>query len=80
MSCGIYETVQSAFERNHRPYLQDVYADLMKRIDALPKSSVEELLSAINNTSFCLSRNFGAESFIPKYVRERKNKSCTAIR
>jgi hypothetical protein len=36
--------------------------------------------AALNNTSRSLARNFGAESYIPKYVRDKKDKACTAIR
>lgn len=77
---GIYDAVKSAFNKNDQLYLRDIEADLKKQVDASPKRSVEELLSATKNASFSLSRNFGAESYVPKYVRERKNKTCTALR
>ena len=53
--------------------------DLKKRIDDAPKRTIEDLLSAVNSTSFFLARNFGAESYIPEYAR-KKNKFCTALR
>lgn len=80
MSIPAYEHVKTAFAENDLDRLKDIYTDLMKRLDASPNTSVEELLNAIHSTSFSLSRNFGAESFIPKVVREEKKSCITAIR
>ena len=73
MSASIYESVKSGFERNDQPYLRDFKAGLKKRIDASPKISFEALLSTVNNRSFCAGRNFGAEPYIPRYVRDKKD-------
>ena len=54
-------------------------AQLEKRIDASRTNSVDELLSAINSTNRCLARTFGAEGYIPKCVRDNKDKACTAL-
>jgi hypothetical protein len=80
MSVSIYEIVKAALKKDDRQYLKDIEADLKKRIDGVPKRSIEDLLGAVNNTSFFLARNFGAESYIPKYVREKTKKICTALR
>jgi hypothetical protein len=84
ISGDIFANVQFAIAANHLEYLQRLYTELEKNIDASRTNSVDELLSgevnAINNTSRSLARNFGAESYIPKYVRDRKDKACTAIR
>jgi hypothetical protein len=57
-----------------------LYTELEKNIDASRTNSVDEVLSAMNNTNRSLARNFGAESYIPKYVRDKKDKACTAMR
>lgn len=80
MARGIYETVLSGFERDDQHCLQEVYDDLVRQINVSRKSSVDELVSAVNSTSSFLSRNFGAEKLIPKDVRDRKGKAFTAIR
>ena len=80
MSVRIYEIVKAALKKDDRQYLKDIEADLKKRIDGVPKRSIEDLLGAVNNTSFFLAHNFGAESYIPKYVREKTKKICTALR
>jgi hypothetical protein len=82
MPVSIYETVKAALEKDDRQYLKDIEADLKKRIDGVPKRSIKDL-SVVNNKSFFLARNFGAESYIPKYVRERPREKkifCTALR
>jgi hypothetical protein len=60
-----------------------LYTALKKNIGASRTNSVDELLSgemsAINNTSRSLARNFGAESYIPKYVRDKKDKACNKV-
>ena len=80
MSGNIFDNVQSAFAANDFESLQRLYTELEKKIDFSRASSVDELLSAINNPGRSLARNFGAESYIPKYVRDKKDKACTAIR
>jgi hypothetical protein len=83
MPVSIYETVKAALEKDDRQYLKDIEADLKKRIDGVPKRSIKDFLSVVNNKSFFLARNFGAESYIRKYVRERPRERkifCTALR
>jgi hypothetical protein len=80
MSVSIYETVKASLEKDDRQYLKDIEADLKKRLDGVPKRSIKDLLSVVNNKSFFLAQNFGAESYIPKYVRERTKIFCTAFR
>ena len=84
ISGNIFDNVQFAIAANDLESLQRLYTELEKNIDASRTNSVDELLSgevsAINNTSRSLARNVGAESFIPKYVRDKKDKPCTAIR
>jgi hypothetical protein len=70
----IYETVKSAFAVNNLAVLQDCWADLWKNIDAKSESSLEQLLDTMSSTNFGLSRNIGAEIYIPKSVRDRKDK------
>ena len=60
--------------------LQRLYMELEKRINASRTNSVYELLSGMNNTSRSLAITFGTEGYIPKCVRDRKDKACTAIR
>ena len=62
MSYRILETVKAALQKDDQQYLQVIEADLKKRTDDAPKQTVEDLLSAVNNTSFFLGRNFAAES------------------
>ena len=62
MSYHILETVKAALQKDDQQYLQVIEADLKKRTDDVPKRTVEDLLSAVNNTSFFLGRNFAAES------------------
>jgi hypothetical protein len=80
MSGKTFDNVQFAIAANDLEPLQRLYTELEKNIDASRTNSVDELLSATNNTSRSLARNFGAESYIPKYVRDKKDKACTAIR
>lgn len=77
----MFDIVQSAFEANDVESLEEIYKDLIApvTVDASRKSSVEELLCAINSTECSISRHVGAEIFIPKAVREQE-KMCTAIR
>jgi hypothetical protein len=77
----IFDNVKSVIAANDLQSLQRLYSELEKKIDdASWMNSVDELLSAIKNTSRSLARNFGAESYIPKYVQEKKDKACTALR
>ncbi len=47
--CSIYHTVQSAFGANDLSALKGYrHADLRKKIDAVSKSTVEQLLDAIS--------------------------------
>jgi hypothetical protein len=68
-----------AIAANDLKSLERLYTELEKNIDASRTNSVDEPLRTINNTSRSLDRNFGAESYIPKYVRDKKDKACTAI-
>ncbi len=79
MSGSIYKTVRAALEKDDQQYLKDIEADLKKQINDVPKRTIDELLGAVNSNSFFLARNFGAESYIPKYAQEKK-KFCTALR
>jgi hypothetical protein len=75
MSVSIYETVKAALEKDDRQYLKDIEADLKKRLDGVPKRSIKDLLSVVNNKSFFLAQNFGAESYITSrstFEREQK--------
>ncbi|XP_028417575.1 zinc finger MYM-type protein 1-like [Dendronephthya gigantea] len=76
----LYNAVRCALEKDDRQYLKTIEADLKKRIDAAAKRSTEQLLNELNNTSFCLTRNFAAESYIPTSVRKATKKFCTALR
>ena len=82
--CSIYDTVQSAFAVNNLSVLKVCWADLLREIigeiDAISESWIEQLLGAMSSTDHSLSRNISAEIYIPKSVRDQKNKSCTAIR
>ena len=80
MSENIFDNVKSVIAANDLQSLLRLYPELEKKIDASRTNSVDELLSAIKNTSRSIARNFGAESYIPKYVREKKDKACTALR
>ena len=66
--CSIHETVQSAFAVNDLAVLQDCWADLARKIDAISESLVEQLLGAMSSTNYSLSRSIGAEIFILKSV------------
>ena len=55
MSGNIFDTVQSALAANDLESLQCLYNELEKKIDVSRTSSVDELLSAINNTSRSLT-------------------------
>ena len=49
-------------------------ADLKKQItqiDDAPKRTIEDLLIAVNNTSFFLARNFAADSYIPQHAQHK---------
>jgi hypothetical protein len=71
--------VQSVFAVNDLAVLQDCWADFAKKIGARSESLVEQLLGAMNSTSYNLiSRSIGAEIFILKSVRDQKDTSCTA--
>ncbi|XP_028406782.1 52 kDa repressor of the inhibitor of the protein kinase-like [Dendronephthya gigantea] len=77
----LYSKVRSPFSINDLPVLQECWDDIIAQIDAKPEISVEQLLDAMNTTNSSLSRNIGAEIYIPKCVRDKnKDKSCTAIR
>ncbi len=72
MSGSIYKTVRAALEKDDQQHLKDTEADLKKQINDAPKRTIDELLGAVNSNIFFLARNFGAESYIPKYAQERK--------
>jgi phage-related tail fiber protein len=72
--CSIYKTVKSGFVVNDLAVLQDCWADLWKNINAISESSLEQLLDATSSTNYSLSRNIGAEIYIPKSVRDQKDK------
>ena len=55
MSGNIFGAVQSAFPENDFESLQRLHTELEKKIDVSRTSSVDELLSAINNTSRSLT-------------------------
>ena len=78
--CSVYDTVQPAFAVNNLSVLKECWADLLREIDAISESSIEQLLCAMSSTDHSLSRNISAEIYIPKSVRDQKNKSCTAMR
>ena len=80
MSISIFEAVKAALEKDDQQYLRDIEANLKKRVDDAPKRTIDDLLSFVNNTSFFLSRNFGAESYIPKHAQQKTRKFCTALR
>ena len=64
---------------NDLAVLQDCWADLARKIDAISESLVEQLLGAMNSTSYSLiSRSIGAEIFILKSVQDQNDTSCTA--
>ena len=77
-SCDI---VKSLFELNDLEGLKTANADLLKQLKVVDARALrsEELLGAITSTNSTLSRNIGAEIYIPNYVRQQKKK-CTAIR
>ena len=77
-SCDI---VKSLFELNDLEGLKTANADLLKQLKVVDARALrsEELLGAITTTNSTLSRNIGAEIYIPNYVRQQKKK-CTAIR
>ena len=76
----LYHAVRCALEKDDRQYLKTIEADLKRQIEAAAKRSTEELLSELNNRSFCLARNFAAESYIPKSVQKTTKTFCTALR
>ena len=80
MSVSILETVKAALEKDDRQYFRDIDADLKKQIDDAPKRTIEDLLIAVNNTSFFLARNFAVESYIPKHAQHKTKEICTALR
>ena len=77
-SCDI---VKSLFELNDLEGLKTANADLLKQLKVVDARALrsEELLGAITSTNSTLSRNIGAEIYIPNYVWQQKKK-CTAIR
>ena len=77
-SCDI---VKSLFELNDLEGLKTANADLLKQLKVVDTRALgsEELLGAITSTNSTLSRNIGAEIYIPNYVRQQKRK-CTARR
>ena len=77
-SCDI---VKSFFELNDLEGLKTANAALLKQLKVVDTRALgsEELLGAITNTNSTLSRNIGAEIYIPDYVRQQKKK-CTALR
>jgi hypothetical protein len=78
MPVSIYETIKAFLENDDRQYVKDIEADWKKRIDGVPKRSIKDLLSVMNNISSLLPRTkFGAESYILKYVREKTKIFCT---
>jgi cell division protein FtsX len=80
---NILDNVQFAIAANDLESLQCLYTELENNIDASRTNSVDELLSSvstINTTSRSLARNFGAKNYIAKYVQDKKDKVCTAIK
>ena len=77
-SCDI---VKSLLELNDLEGLKTANTDLVKQLKVVDTRALgsEELLDAISSTNSTLSRNIGAEIYIPNYVRQQKKK-CTAIR
>ncbi len=72
MSGSTYKTVRAALDKDDQQYLKDIEADLKKQINDASNRTIDELLGAVNSNSFFVARNFGAESYIPKYAQEKK--------
>ena len=70
------ETYISAFAANDLESLQRLYTELEKKIDVSRTSSVDELLSAINNTS----RSLALEILVQRATPRNMDKACTVIR
>ena len=78
-SCDdLYETIRSALAKNDMKGLNDLYSRFLR--DVRPSCSIQQLLDNIYAPDHALSRNFGAEIYVPKHAREGKKKACTAIR
>jgi hypothetical protein len=74
MSVSIYEPVKAALENDDRQYVKDIEADLNKRVDGVPKHSIKDLLSIVNNISSLARTKFWCGILHPE-VRSREDKN-----
>ena len=52
--CSVYDTVQPAFAVNNLSVLKECWADLLREIDAISESSIEQFLCAMSSTDHSL--------------------------
>lgn len=74
-----YDIFKPLVESNGLTGLGTANADILKRLNVLDTRvvTIEELLSAINNTNLTLTRNiegFEADNFMASYVRQHSTK------
>ena len=75
-STSVIERVQSALTSKDENLLRQILRELTGKLQSCAVLSDQEHIAKIGKT---LYRHFGAEIYIPKYVRLRKSKS-TAVR
>ena len=77
-SISVFERVKFALNSNDEITLRAIYNDLACRLRSLRVISSEEHLKEIRGSSSFLSRNIGAELFVPQHAKE--GRSCIAVR
>ena len=75
MSVSIFETVKAALEKNVQQYPRDIEADLKKRINDAPKRTIDDLLSAVNNTQASFLHGILERNLTSRSMLNRKQKS-----
>ena len=69
-SISVFEQVKFVLNSNDGKTLRTIYDDLACRLRSLQAVSSEEHLKEIRGSSSFLSRNIGAESFVPQHAKE----------
>jgi hypothetical protein len=75
MPVSIYEAVKAALENDDRQNVKDIEADLIKQAsNGVPKLSIKDLLSVVNNISSLPRMKFWCGILHPE-VRSREDKN-----
>ena len=77
---SLREDVLCALESNDKASLRNYHHVLREKIKVAKTLTPEELLGLTDIEGSALSRNLGAEVYIPSHMKDYHHKSCIALR